>query len=328
MMLHRPLLCLMLTLCVGATTIPVPVRAAPGANKAGDEDLARRHFKQGVSLFKDGDYRSALFEFEAAYELSGNPQLLYNIAVSHDELHHYAAAIVAYEQYLERLGDELDAGRTQQVEAELKKLRRRVGTVMVDSDPSGAMVRSGDRILGVTPFEAPLDLGEVELEFEAEGYETQRHSVSVSGGERIPVDVTLRAVQRSSARLPDVETRTRTGDAETPRPERAQRLRVASLTTLGIAGATGVGAIIVGALAVGANNDLEDERGRATTRSNLDSLESRRDDLSLTTDVLIGVTAGLAVISLGLGLAHLRAKKKQREIARVQPGPLGVRVVF
>ncbi len=328
MMLHRTLLCLMLTLSMGATTLPMPASAAPGAAKTGDDDAARRHFKQGVSLFKDGDYRSALFEFEAAYQLSNNPQLLYNIAVSHEELHHYAAATVAYEQYLERLGDELEAARSEQVEAELKKLRRRVGTVMVDSDPPGATVRTGERILGVTPFEAPLDLGEVELEFEAEGYETRRESVSISGGERIPVEVTMRAVQRLSARLPDVETRPSTDDADAPPPKRAQRLRAGSLATLGVAGAAGVGAIVVGVLAVGANNDLDDERGRSTTRSDLDALERRRDELSVTTDVLIGVTAGLAVISLGLGVAHLRAKKKQSETAHIRPGPMGVRIVF
>ena len=310
-----------------ALTTPSRAPAAEGEPAAApDGKAARSHFERGVGLFEDGDFESALFEFETAYAGSENPHLLYNIAVAQYELHRYAAATRSYRRYLDALERDLPAERLAAVQERLTTLELRVGTVIVESTPSGAVVSCENETLGVTPAEFVIDLGERVLVLEKEGYETQSELVRVVGGERTVLTLELAEVEvAQTAPDPVPPPRDPVSDEPTPTevdtPAAPRRgLRTASIVVGGVAGLAGVGAVITGVLAVRADRSISDELATQTTTADLDSLGARRDTLALTTDVLIGVGAAAAVTSLALGITYL-AKRKRAGDATARRGP-------
>lgn len=319
-----------------------PVHAARGAAvvavapAGGDsQEKARTHFERGVELFEDGDFGSAVFEFETAHELSGNAHLLYNIAVCRDELHEYAAAMGAYQHYLDILGSGLDAARIEKVQRELDRLRSRVGTLSLKSTPPGAVVYLEGKKLGETPLELPLDLGQAELEFGLDGYASEQRTARIVSGETTEISVVLGEPNTTSAPPPASaagEIRPDEGGAvrDTGNPgKRVKALRTGAIVSLSIAGATGVAAAVFGGLAMRSNNQLDDERGVETTRGELDDLSQTRDQQALTADILIAVTGVAAITSLALGIAHLRGKKRlAKQSASVEVAPGGLRVRF
>src|SRR5690606_35784292 len=68
-----------------------------------DDETARLHFQAGAKEFEAGRYEAALASFSAAYELSGRPELLYNIALCHEELGRYGEAAVHLRRYLDEV---------------------------------------------------------------------------------------------------------------------------------------------------------------------------------------------------------------------------------
>lgn len=62
-------------------------------------------YLEGRAAFDAGRYEDALRLFEAAYELSPRPEMLYNIGTTADRLRRNERALEAFEQYLEELPD-------------------------------------------------------------------------------------------------------------------------------------------------------------------------------------------------------------------------------
>ncbi|MEM6994839.1 MAG: PEGA domain-containing protein [Myxococcota bacterium] len=327
------LLCTTLVYPQLGVAAPTTATAEPGARENGP-DGAKQHFERGVDLFADGDFASALFEFDNAYALTSNAHLLYNIAVCHYELHEYAAATVAYRKYLAQLENSLDDDRRQQVRDRLDKLDLRVGTVIVESVPSGAVVSSGGDKLGVTPLEVTLDLGERDLTLTREGYQDTAAPVRVVGGERVSVEVELKRAAAPAAVVAKPAVAPAAAEPEPlvddgPGRSGDRGVRIGAIVAASVAGAAGIGAAVAGGLAVAANRDLESERQRPTTRESLSDLASSRDTLALTTDILIGITAGAAVTAVALGAVYLaRRNKASGRTARVRVDPSTMRIRF
>jgi tetratricopeptide (TPR) repeat protein len=88
---------------------PAPVNTvSPEADRA-----AREHFTLGRDAFSNGDFATAVREFTAAYELSGRPQLLYNIGTAYERLHDWERANDALTRYLQRVPDANDRAEVQ-----------------------------------------------------------------------------------------------------------------------------------------------------------------------------------------------------------------------
>ena len=81
---------------------------------------ARALFQAGTVAFSDARYDDALGHFRRAYELSGRPQLLYNIGLAADRLRRDAEALEAFEGYLSEVPDSM---QHQDVEARVRVLR-------------------------------------------------------------------------------------------------------------------------------------------------------------------------------------------------------------
>ena len=78
---------------------------------ADSKDAARSHFEHGVELYREGDFRAALIEFQRAYEASPNYKVLYNLGQTNLELQDYAGALKALRGYLEGGGGAVPAAR-------------------------------------------------------------------------------------------------------------------------------------------------------------------------------------------------------------------------
>ena len=63
--------------------------------------VAKKSFSEGTRAYASGEFESALANFRRAYELTGSPDLLYNIATVSDRMRRDEEALEAYEGYLE-----------------------------------------------------------------------------------------------------------------------------------------------------------------------------------------------------------------------------------
>ncbi len=64
------------------------------------EEEARALFMAGRAAYDAGRYEAALERFQEAFELSGRPELLYNIGQTADRLRQDAVALEAFERFL------------------------------------------------------------------------------------------------------------------------------------------------------------------------------------------------------------------------------------
>ncbi len=80
-----------------ATAAPA---AKPAPEKAAADVRARELFQKGDAAYAEGRYEEAHAAFQEAYDLSGRPQLLFNISNALERLGRYADAVEALEKYL------------------------------------------------------------------------------------------------------------------------------------------------------------------------------------------------------------------------------------
>ena len=72
----------------------------PAPEKAAADVRARELFQKGDAAYAEGRYEEAHAAFQEAYDLSGRPQLLFNISNALERLGKYAEAVDALEKYL------------------------------------------------------------------------------------------------------------------------------------------------------------------------------------------------------------------------------------
>ena len=74
-----------------------------------DTATAKEMYQQGVDAFKQNEFETALENFTEAYNLSGKPGILFNLALCQEKLGQTDRAIAYYELYLEEVPDAEDA---------------------------------------------------------------------------------------------------------------------------------------------------------------------------------------------------------------------------
>jgi hypothetical protein len=78
----------------------------PRAQTASD-DAARAAYEQGEAAFGAGDYSGAIDAWERAWDLSGRPALLYNLALAAEAAGEFAQAIEYLDRYID-IGENVD----------------------------------------------------------------------------------------------------------------------------------------------------------------------------------------------------------------------------
>ena len=84
---------------------------------------ARQHFTAAQKAFEHARWSEALAEYQASYALSKYPAILYKIALCEDQMAQYAAALDAYQKYLEA---DPQSDRRQGIEERIAKLKEQL----------------------------------------------------------------------------------------------------------------------------------------------------------------------------------------------------------
>jgi tetratricopeptide (TPR) repeat protein len=120
--MHRMTLGAHLPACLlGSFLAASSAALAQPADAARDEE-ARNLFQAGRVAFSDGRYDDALSYFEKAYELSGRPELLYNVGTAADRPRRTEQAVAAFEQFLAEVPE--DAANRKEVESRVGLLKQ------------------------------------------------------------------------------------------------------------------------------------------------------------------------------------------------------------
>lgn len=82
---------------------------APHFANAKEDNKAQKIYKQAVAAYQQEHFAEALSGFKEAYNVTGKPDILYNLAICHEKLGETERAIAFYELYLEELPNAADA---------------------------------------------------------------------------------------------------------------------------------------------------------------------------------------------------------------------------
>lgn len=266
-----------------------PVHAAPDAPAESEQakEEARVRFKRGVEFFRDGDFRAALIEFNRAYDAAPNPVVLYNIGQANIELQDHSAALQALERYLAEAGD-IPPERRTEVEADVAKLKNRVGYLHLVVETPGADVSIDDVPIGHSPLDKNLVLN------------AGRRRVTVLSPPNPPIQ---RLVDLASGDHANVKIEPVTAPPPPPPQEPAPPSMAPVWIGLVTTGALAAGTTVAGLLSLSAKSDFDDAKSTyPTRRSDVEDARSRVDTFVTVTDVLLisavvagGITAVLAL---------------------------------
>ncbi|CAN5907926.1 hypothetical protein BH11MYX4_BH11MYX4_05050 [soil metagenome] len=182
----NPIACFVLASVLTASAALADEPASPLSDSL--TATARTDYDVGKILFRDGDFAGALVKFQSAYDKSKDARLLYNVAASERNLHHYARALRAMAGYQKASLGEGDRKEAEQIVAALKPF---VGAVAVECFEPGATITLDGEVIGQAPLVEPVlvDLGkhkvrgskagfaDAEVDIEAKDASTQRARV-------------------------------------------------------------------------------------------------------------------------------------------------------
>jgi hypothetical protein len=319
--MRRPVVSALLLGIVLATSAPA---------LAGTED-ARSHFTRGVELFKEGDFRAALIEFQRAYEAAPNYKVLYNLGQTSLELQDYAGALKAFRGYLDGGGREIPAARRTQVEGDLKKLESRVARVEVVVNVEGADISIDDVSVGTSPLREAIlvGAGRRKILVTKAGLASVARVVDVAGGDKPRITIELVESQTQTV-TPTVVNPVQPPPSDTQPPEPHMRVVHGPSTGFYIGlvatGALAVGTGVLAGLALGAYNGFEAKLGQVGVQSkDVTDARNQTRSFALATDIVGGVAIVAAVTTIILALTT-SSKRQVREGLVV--GPLGVAGTF
>src|SRR5688572_24596338 len=132
---------------------PAGVQAVPEQPSGQSQERARALFQAGVAAIEEGDYEGAYRYFRESFELSGRPQLLFNLGNAAERLRRDDEAIDWYRRYLDAMPD---ADNRAYVEGRLRALEQAQGSGEPDEPPADDGNEDGP-----TPAAAPTSDGGV-----------------------------------------------------------------------------------------------------------------------------------------------------------------------
>jgi hypothetical protein len=268
-------------------------------------ERASAHFQRGVELFQDGAYRAALVEFQRAYETSPNYRLLYNIGQTQFELQDFLGATQSYEQFLAEGGTQVSPKLREELEIALQSLRTRVGRVTISVNRDGADVFLDDTEIGKSPITSTVsvNVGQHRVAARAPDGAEDSKVIDVAGGEVAQVSLELEEAAPVAAVGAPIET---------GRPV-AIKLAIAGWSA---GTALLLGSIVTGTMAHSADSDLDEMLGSVNVDAGrVDDQRNKVEKMVLSTDIMIGAGAALAVVGTVLyfvGRKELKSDRKAR----------------
>lgn len=124
----------------------------------GELGRAKELFDNGKGLYAEGSYSAAIAAFRQAYALSGDPVLLYNIALAHDRAGDFESAL-EYLGYYRAFAPESERAALAEKEDSLRKRRLRAQNDSAETDEQTDDVES-DKPASDTVEEPPANTDE------------------------------------------------------------------------------------------------------------------------------------------------------------------------
>ncbi|WP_437783638.1 TonB-dependent receptor domain-containing protein [Sorangium sp. So ce1097] len=169
--------------------------SAARAEGEGQADEADLHFEMGRDLYKKGQFHAALEHFLASNRLVPNRNVVFNIALTYEELGRFADAHRYYDDALEGETDPLVAA---EVRAALERIAPRVAVLDIVTSPPDARIYVDRKDLGVrgkTPRRLALAEGRYRILVELAGHEPMTvDGLEVKLGQTREVLVVLRRI--------------------------------------------------------------------------------------------------------------------------------------
>lgn len=183
---------LALTCCLSAPVAAQPT-SQPAPSQGGDPDARASALKaEGDAAMQELRFADALQRYQEAYTLSGAPALLYNQGRAHEKMGQFPEALELLRAFRERAPAALRE-RVPNLDALLAELESRTTLVTIRTNPAGASVRLGDRVLGKTPIvERRVNASRTaELSLELAEHHPLTRSVALPGGRRVELELPL-----------------------------------------------------------------------------------------------------------------------------------------
>jgi hypothetical protein len=173
------------------------------------DDTARAHeeFQHGVELFQNGDYQRALDAFQEAYRLAPHAAVRLNIANCYQQLNRPVEALFHFEHYLSE-ADHPSPAQRREIEATIRELRQRIGTITFQVTPDGATITIDGADQRRAPVTEPVRVtqGRHSIEIRLDGYRTETQTVDVAGGGDARVAVRLARAEAVATTTPPATT--------------------------------------------------------------------------------------------------------------------------
>jgi hypothetical protein len=171
-------------------TLAAPAPAL--AQSASDKDRAAELKKKGDAAMVSLRYEEAIDAYKQAYDITGDPALLYNRGRALQGLGQYPEALEQLESFKQQASPALRA-RVPALESLITDVRAKIATVLVLSNAKGARILVRSKVVGTTPLGGPIQLnaGPALVEVEAEGYLPFKKTVDLPGGGDIEIEAKL-----------------------------------------------------------------------------------------------------------------------------------------
>jgi hypothetical protein len=200
---RRIALALSLTLVSSTTTAFVPSVAWAQAKKSIKDSLpleARGHWDAGVALAQRRNWDGARTSFKAAYDISKNPRVLFNIGVAEKELGRYAAALDYFKRELAEGKGQLAPDEEANVKATIAGLEKYVAQLTINvSEKDAEVYVDNDRIDSAKlPGPITVQLGERRVRAVKPGFAEVVEPIQLAGGGSGTVNLKLQPLTRTS----------------------------------------------------------------------------------------------------------------------------------
>lgn len=193
----------MLVAAVLTTAAPAAYAQAtsPKAATKADKTEAAKLKKDADALMDQDRYVDALALYARAYELTGDPALLYNQGRALEATGEYGEALDKLERFEKEAGPTLRA-KVPGLHDLITDLRGRLATIVVTTNAPGARLLVRDKAAGTIQKEIRIRTrsGTATIEVVAEGYVPFKKDVELTPGSVLKVDAQL-ALKKSDALL-------------------------------------------------------------------------------------------------------------------------------
>lgn len=267
-------------LALMACLLVAPSARAEAAEEAKAVEAAARQ------AFEDADYEAAARGFARAHGLSPQAATKYNEAFAWTKAGRSAAAADAYEAALE-LG--LEGKLAEAANERIAELKKKLGYLVVPGPPGGKV--SVAHVEGrAVPAKIHLSVGKHAVTLESAAGESAEVVVKSASGVSTILEVPEALVEEDETGAPDPAPR----PGADPEQDQGDGTVMTALgwTAIGLAGAATAATVATGVLTLQKVGEYDDG-------GNVDAdLRDEATTLRLTTNVMIGVSSGLAVTGL------------------------------